>query len=119
MLGRVYTSLSSFLHSSDVCILQCTNQLSMLLISHLSLSFHNLKLTGVALFATAASAFTPAGPSTRGFAPLQAAQVDDVGNNVAVKNLLQQVENTRLLSKVAQARNFVQGTGFWYHLVQA
>mmetsp|Transcript_15430 Transcript_15430/g.29105 ORF Transcript_15430/g.29105 Transcript_15430/m.29105 type:complete len:190 (-) Transcript_15430:199-768(-) len=60
------------------------------------------KLLIGALFASTASAFIPVG-TTRGFAPLKASQVDDVGNNVAVKNLLQQVENTRLLSKVAQA----------------
>lgn len=62
----------------------------------------NAKFIIGALLASTASAFTPAS-SSRAFAPLKAAEVDNTGNNIAVKNLLEQVESTRLLTKVAQA----------------
>jgi len=63
----------------------------------------NAKLFIGALVASTASAFAPA-PSTRGFAPLNAAaEVDSTGNNIAVKDLLEKVESTGLLTKVAQA----------------
>lgn len=52
--------------------------------------------------ASTASSFAPTG-SIRSFNPLKAAEVDSTGNNVAVKNLLQQVESANLLSKVANS----------------
>lgn len=56
-----------------------------------------------ALLASSASAFTPSG-SIRTPTPLYARPlVDNVGNNIAVKKLLTQVESTKLLTKVAQA----------------
>ena len=56
----------------------------------------------IALIASTCNAFTPVS-NVRTSTPLKAVQFDDVGNNIAVKNLLEQVESTRLLSKVAQA----------------
>jgi hypothetical protein len=87
------TTAATVLHIGNIYV-TCTD--------HLMSLFPFLGNVSLALFASAVSAFTPAS-TTRGFAPLKAAQVDDVGNNVAIKNLLQQVESTRLLSKVAQA----------------
>ncbi len=52
--------------------------------------------------ASSASAFAPTG-NGRSFSPLKAASVDSTGNNIAVKDLLTQVESTALLSKVAEA----------------
>lgn len=63
----------------------------------------NAKLFLGAILASTASAFAPSG-SIRLNTPLKAAaEVDNVGNNIAVKNLLEQVESTNLLTKVAQA----------------
>ena len=59
-----------------------------------------------ALFASSASAFAPANTPRTFVAPVNALstpEVDNVGNNVAVKNLLGQVESTGLLTKVANA----------------
>ena len=60
-----------------------------------------------ALFAAGASAFAPASQTQRAAAPLQASsireEVDTLGNNVAVKNLLESVESSGLLTKVAQS----------------
>ena len=54
-----------------------------------------------------ASAFAPAPFAHRGLQPLSAStfanEVDAVGNNVAVKNLLIQIEEQGLLTKVAQS----------------
>ena len=55
-----------------------------------------------ALWCSTATAFAPIQES-RQFSPLKAAEVDNTGNNIAVKNLLSQVETTGLLTKVAQA----------------
>lgn len=54
-----------------------------------------------AFLLSSASAFAPA-PVGRSVVPLNAV-VDDIGNNIAVKSLLEQVEGTKLLSKVAKA----------------
>ena len=57
-----------------------------------------------ALFAASTSAFAPVQNKATFVAPLQVtAEVDEYGNNNAVKSLLGQVEDTRLLTKVAQA----------------
>jgi hypothetical protein len=52
--------------------------------------------------ASSASAFAPSG-SIRSATQLNAAEVDSTGNNIAVKNLLTQVEASSLLTKVAEA----------------
>ena len=61
----------------------------------------------VALFVACASAFAPTSQTQRSVAPLQASsireEVDTLGNNVAVKNLLVSVESSGLLTKVAQS----------------
>jgi len=60
-----------------------------------------------ALFVTASSAFVPQQPKFSKVSTLYAksgvygAEVDPLGNNVAVKNLLEQVESNRLLTQVA------------------
>lgn len=60
-----------------------------------------------ALFAAAVSAFAPA--TRNGFTTSLTAtksladEVDTIGNNIAVKNLLESVESSRLLTKVAQS----------------
>lgn len=60
-----------------------------------------------ALFVASASAFAPAAQTQKSVAPLQASnireEVDTIGNNVAVKNLLVKVESSGLLTKVAEA----------------
>ena len=56
-----------------------------------------------ALWCSTAAAFVPTLNSRNFVAPLQAAEVDDVGNNIAVKNLLAQVETSGLLTKVSQS----------------
>lgn len=69
-----------------------------------------LGLLAGALLATSANAFVPAGsqvpPVTQRLAAttnVDVAEVDSTGNNIAVKNLLTDIESTGLLSKVAQA----------------
>jgi len=64
------------------------------------------RLGATALFATTANAFVPATPNTFVSKPLMAAsfsEVDEIGNNIAVKKLLSQVEESGLLTKVAQS----------------
>lgn len=61
----------------------------------------SVKLLIGAFLVSSASAFAPA-PVSRVSAPLYAT-VDDIGNNIAVKSLCEQVEGTKLLSKVAKA----------------
>uniref|UniRef100_A0A7R9ZU16 Uncharacterized protein n=1 Tax=Pseudo-nitzschia arenysensis TaxID=697910 RepID=A0A7R9ZU16_9STRA len=60
-----------------------------------------------ALFFASASAFAPVAQTQKSVAPLQASnireEVDSIGNNVAVKNLLLNVESSGLLTKVAEA----------------
>uniref|UniRef100_A0A7S3Q092 Uncharacterized protein n=1 Tax=Chaetoceros debilis TaxID=122233 RepID=A0A7S3Q092_9STRA len=62
----------------------------------------NAKLFIGALVASSASAFAPVPVSRSAVAPLNA-RVDAIGNNIAVQNLLIQVEETKLLSKIAQS----------------
>lgn len=67
-----------------------------------------VKLTSLlgALFISSASAFAPASNGLRVVSSLNAASppvVDNSGNNIAVKDLLEQVESSGLLTKVAQA----------------
>ena len=60
----------------------------------------------LALLATSVTAFAPAGTTRTTIVSLEAfaaPEVDDTGNNIAVKELLAQVESTRLLSQVANA----------------
>ncbi len=59
----------------------------------------------VALIATSVAAFAPISTPRVGVATnaLAAPEVDSTGNNIAVKNLLGQVESTKLLSQVASA----------------
>jgi hypothetical protein len=63
--------------------------------------------TTAALFVASASAFAPSQTKRSSVAPLRASnmreEVDTLGNNIAVKNLLQNVESAGLLSKVAEA----------------
>lgn len=57
-----------------------------------------------ALFASSTNAFAPVQNNPTFVAPLKAvAEVDKYGNNNAVKSLLSKVEDTQLLTKVAQA----------------
>lgn len=66
----------------------------------------SIKFFLAALLASSAVAFTPSTSRRVNVAPLNGVstpEVDNIGNNVAVKNLLSQVESTRLLSKVASA----------------
>ncbi len=60
-----------------------------------------------ALFFASASAFAPVAQTQKSVAPLQASnireEVDSIGNNVAVKNLLINVESSGLLTKVASS----------------
>jgi hypothetical protein len=58
-----------------------------------------------ALVCTAASAFVPASQSRFGVSTRAALadEVDSIGNNVAVKNLLSMVEEKQLLTKVAES----------------
>ena len=61
-----------------------------------------------AIVATFATAFAPAGSVSRASIQTQAttlpgAEVDDIGNNVAFKELLTDIEESRLLSQVAQS----------------
>jgi len=60
----------------------------------------------IALFAVSTSAFVPTQRSIKS-APLAASnireEVDSLGNNVVVKNLLEDVESSGLLTKVAQS----------------
>eukprot|EP00559_Dactyliosolen_fragilissimus_P006796 CAMPEP_0184871540 /NCGR_PEP_ID=MMETSP0580-20130426/40778_1 /TAXON_ID=1118495 /ORGANISM="Dactyliosolen fragilissimus" /LENGTH=194 /DNA_ID=CAMNT_0027374211 /DNA_START=71 /DNA_END=655 /DNA_ORIENTATION=- len=66
-----------------------------------------LSLFCAAFLASSVAAFAPVSiPSRPAVGKLNAAsapEVDNIGNNVAVKNLLSKVESTRLLSKVAEA----------------
>ena len=60
----------------------------------------------IALFVSVSSAFVPQqkfakSPALYAKSGVYGAEVDSVGNNVAVKNLLEQVESQRLLSQVA------------------
>jgi len=56
-----------------------------------------------ALFASSVSAFAPV-PLSRVSVPLQAkAEVDNTGNNIAIKNLLNTVNSSGVLSKVAES----------------
>lgn len=66
------------------------------------LHFFDFLLSQTALLAASANAFAPASIS-RSTTSLNAAVVDNNGNNIAVKSLLEQVENTKLLSQVAKA----------------
>ena len=68
----------------------------------------SLSLAISALVATCASAFAPAGTASRrnflsrtGVKALVIPEDDDLGNNIAVKNLLLNIEESRLLSQVA------------------
>mmetsp|Transcript_4652 Transcript_4652/g.6050 ORF Transcript_4652/g.6050 Transcript_4652/m.6050 type:complete len:195 (-) Transcript_4652:416-1000(-) len=66
----------------------------------------SIKFLLAALLASSAVAFTPSSSTRVNVAPLNglaSPEVDSTGNNIAVKNLLQQVESTRLLSKVSSA----------------
>ena len=61
-------------------------------------------LSEIALFASSTNAFAPVQNNPTFVAPLKAvAEVDKYGNNNAVKSLLSKVEDTQLLTKVAQA----------------
>mmetsp|Transcript_15110 Transcript_15110/g.19158 ORF Transcript_15110/g.19158 Transcript_15110/m.19158 type:complete len:193 (-) Transcript_15110:299-877(-) len=65
-----------------------------------------LKFLLTALLATSVAAFAPVGTPRANYLSLNALaapEVDNVGNNVAVKELLSQVESTKLLSQVAKA----------------
>eukprot|EP00531_Pseudo-nitzschia_arenysensis_P013770 CAMPEP_0116142972 /NCGR_PEP_ID=MMETSP0329-20121206/15196_1 /TAXON_ID=697910 /ORGANISM="Pseudo-nitzschia arenysensis, Strain B593" /LENGTH=191 /DNA_ID=CAMNT_0003638249 /DNA_START=422 /DNA_END=997 /DNA_ORIENTATION=+ len=66
-----------------------------------------MKYDSAALFFASASAFAPVAQTQKSVAPLQASnireEVDSIGNNVAVKNLLLNVESSGLLTKVAEA----------------
>lgn len=59
------------------------------------------------MLASSVVAFAPVGTQRLNVVSLNAvaktAEVDDTGNNIAVKNLLSKVESTRLLSQVANA----------------
>lgn len=66
----------------------------------------SLKYLLTALLATSVAAFTPAGTRRFNVVSLNALanpEVDSTGNNLAVKSLLAQVENSRLLTKVSRA----------------
>jgi len=57
----------------------------------------------IALLATSVAAFAPSVSNRVNVVKLNAAEVDNVGNNIAVKDLLTSVENSRLLSQVARS----------------
>jgi len=66
----------------------------------------SIKFLLTALLATSVAAFAPVGTSRVNYLSLNALaspEVDSTGNNIAVKDLLAQVESTKLLSQVASA----------------
>jgi hypothetical protein len=68
---------------------------------------YNAMQPRTALFFASASAFAPSQTQQSSVAPLRASnireEVDTVGNNIVVKNLLQDVESAGLLTMVAEA----------------
>lgn len=70
---------------------------------------HDQMIFSTALFVATVSAFAPAAPrqgvsTTSSLRSSSLAdEVDSIGNNIAVKNLLTEVESSRLLTKVAQS----------------
>lgn len=58
------------------------------------------------LLATSANAFAPVAPTSfknTQLSALKAPEVDNVGNNIAIKELLESIENSGLLSQVARS----------------